>query len=215
MIAQAPNSPFTAEAGSPSGESGSGTTKPSGETESRYRQEAKAIGAIAWEIEAAQDRSRGGSLGPGDVAELRRLRPEGALGPAFWRIVQKHLEPAGLLSGERSNLQQEDLWVVILSGMARTPSLHNPGSPLGKSLAEAGVSELRLLRLLQARGDSLFKQVATLAGLLASKGQSFNWVELARLVLHQDSPDWTYRDDARKLRRKVARNYYQSVFAGE
>ena len=102
-------------------------------------------------------------LEPGPLAELRRMTPA-AVAPFFWRLAARHPDTIGRAKGERS-------WMEIVRILAiLTPkgdpesrsSLHNPRRRLGEVLCDGGdpdwvgprpaVSELRLARLMSARG---------------------------------------------------------------
>lgn len=132
---------------------------------------------------------------PADLAALRR--GEGA-GPAFWKIAVHHLEPVGVLH----STDQETKWAAILAGMAKMPGRHAKGRRLGHVLAETKVHEMRVLRLLRARGDALLDTVRTVAHQLASQGETVDWTDLAHLILSEGS-DW---EDP--VRRQIALDYY-------
>lgn len=142
-------------------------------------------------------------LGAGDVAALRRLTPDRPGVPAFYRVAAQFLEPAGSLAGEGPARDlQEKRWACILNGLALLGGNHRPGQALGEALAKAGVSELRLVRLLEARGPRLWDAVRGMAQYLAAKGRPADWSEAAALVLGEEAP-W---GDA--VRRRIARRYY-------
>jgi CRISPR type I-E-associated protein CasB/Cse2 len=144
---------------------------------------------------------RQGTIGSGARAELRR----GTLGTAFWRIALDYLEPAGALPdpGAPWRTEAEDRWCEVLSGLARTYSLHRAGRRLGTALANAGLSEARLMRLLRATASELGSEVRSVVHRLASVGEPFDWSQLARLTLYSES------DSTEALRRAIARDYYR------
>ena len=145
-------------------------------------------------------------LPPGVVADLRRLSPGDPASPAFFKIAAGYLEPAGWLSGDGPRRDQsERRWGALLCGMAHTVGLHQPGARLGRALAEAGYSELRLVRLLQSRGAGLLDTVRLTARFLAAKGQAVDWSELARLVLSDG------QQHAESVRRGVSRDYFRNL----
>ena len=103
-------------------------------------------------------------LAPGPLAELRRMKQEGAA-PAFWRLVARH--PNSIGSPDR-----EQTWMNIVRILAiLTPkgdpenrsSLHNGKRRLGEVLCDGGdpdwtgpspaLSEHRLMKLMAARGQ--------------------------------------------------------------
>lgn len=144
--------------------------------------------------------------GTGELAELRRLKPDDPRGSFFWRVVVTHLDRELPSSGER----REDAlrrWAVILRSLAHLDGLHNPGRRFGAALAEAGVSELRLNKLLRASGDGLFAEVRSVTHQLASKGVACDVAGIARLVLG--------RADEHVIRQAIANDYYARIFRTE
>jgi CRISPR type I-E-associated protein CasB/Cse2 len=154
---------------------------------------AATVNAVAHSIEKV--------LSPGDVAALRRLRPEDASCAAFWRVVVTLLAPA-LPNGGPAREDGERRWAVILQAMAEMQGLHAPGARMGRALAAAGLAELRVLKLLRASGDTLFDAVRVTAHYLASTATMGDHVEIARLVLSDG------RDDEERVRRQIARDFY-------
>lgn len=129
----------------------------------------------------------------GDVAALRRAGS--APTPAFWKI------------GAMLELDDRDeaRWALIASGIAQTQGQHTPGMSFGRALNDAGVSEPRVLRLLQAHDRALADAVRVTLHQLASRGARFDWVGLARLILSDGRPD------AEMARRSIARDYFRSA----
>lgn len=157
---------------------------------------ASAVGAIVAGV--------AGGYAPGDVAALRRLGKAGWGVPIFWRVVTRTLEPLGLIaSGERRG-QDEKRWAVVLAALAALDGQHARGIPLGRGLAEAGVSELRVERLLRAHDDALLALVRPLAHQLASKGTKFDQLGLVELVLSDGAP----HEDL--VRRAIGRDFYRA-----
>jgi len=137
----------------------------------------------------------------GDRAALRRYAPQQPVPLAFYRLWLRHLgtePPLGSAIGA---------WALIAWGLATGgPSAHRRDRPLGRCLAEAGYSEARLERLLAAPEDDTRQAlVASMVRYLASKGEGFDWVQLAQLVL--------LRDEARRegLHRRIATDYYRQL----
>jgi len=147
-----------------------------------------------------------GTLSPGEVADLRRLRPGEPGSPAFWKVATHFLEAQLPPSGEARDLA-ERRWAAIVQGLATLGHLLQPSRSLGRALAEARFSELRFVRLLRAQGDGLFKAVEITAKFLAAKGRSADWTGMARLVLSEGRPD------EEKTRRQVAREYFRHLSA--
>ena len=140
------------------------------------------------------------SLDAGMLAALRRGPFEGGGAVAFWRIISKFNVPEYL----------EYHWAVIVQAIAiLTPrgerasrrSAHNPKLALGLALYQAGISELRLARLLTARQDMRFELIIRVCRRLAtSKCNEFDLTTLTRLILYGDQ----------KTEFKIARDFYRA-----
>lgn len=145
------------------------------------------------------------TMSAGDRAQLRRLRPGELQPPPFWRLSTSVLarEFDGL--GEDSSSKREAAWGLIASAMARSGMPFDGKRRLGQGLAEANVSELRLLRLLRSDVSQLPAQAHSLVQILASKGQPIHWIDFARLVLS------TGRSDHERARRQIARDYFSNT----
>lgn len=152
----------------------------------------------------AQDR-----VGPGERAELRRMRPSALPPGAFWHVMARLVEPHhSAPSSEPERSRWEDRWATVLSGMAQLP--HNRDRRPGQTLAETGFHELRLRRLLRASGGRLADELLNTARFLASEGGGLDWRQVARLVHHdpQVAPE-----RANVVRRHIARDYFGTLFA--
>jgi CRISPR type I-E-associated protein CasB/Cse2 len=147
-----------------------------------------------------------GDAGAGDRAELRRLKPDDPGGPAFWRIVVTRLDPNHLPGGSPAREDALHRWAVILRAIAELDGLHNPGRRLGAALAEIGVSELRLNKLLRASGEPLFDEVRTIAHQLATAAVPVDLTGIARLVLSDGQPH------EQIVRQTIANDYYAQIF---
>lgn len=154
------------------------------------------VGKIAYAMEH--------HLSTGDLAQLRRISPENPYTPALWKVLLTYV-PESWTKGTKQD-EKELRWSSLLMGMAMTAGLHDPNTPLGRALVQAGWSELRFVRLMQARGDSLAKEVRRLATFLASKSQPADWSDIAQLLLNQEG-EWADRH-----RRRIARNYYHTLY---
>jgi CRISPR system Cascade subunit CasB len=143
-----------------------------------------------------------GRIGPGDRGSLRRE----TVGPAFWRIAVRHLEPAGLLGGDDApwRADQERRWAAILAGLAHSAELHTPRRRLGVALAEADVAEARVLRLARAHGEPLLATVRAVAHQLGSGGQRVDWADFADLILSDGKP-WE-----EEVRRRLCLDFYRT-----
>jgi len=146
-------------------------------------------------------------LSNGDLAQLRRISPEEPYTPALWKMLLTYV-PESWTRGPKQE-EKESQWAALLQGMAMTTGLHDPNVSLGKALVAAGWSELRFVRLMQARGDDLFKEVRRLASFLASKAQTTDWSDVAQLLFNQQG-EW-----AERHRRRIARDYYHALYQQE
>ena len=144
-------------------------------------------------------------LGPGPAAALRRSPTKGSGTAAYWQLVAR-LED-GLLG-------KSEAWKTIIQSMAiltprgqdpKKQSCHDRAVPMGLALFDAGLSELRLAHLLNARTDARRRLVVHTCRRLASSGHHrFNLTTLARFVLYQNS-DKPAQDIAREYYRAEAR----------
>ena len=159
----------------------------------------KVIGKIAYAMEH--------HLSNGDLAQLRRASPATPYTPALWKVLLTYVPPSWTYGPKQD--EKERLWADLLMGMATTAGLHGSNTPLGRALVQAGWSELRFVRLMQARGDGLIKDVRRLASFLASKSQVSNWSDIAQLLFNQEG-EW-----AERHRRRIARDYYQALYREE
>ncbi|MFZ1830288.1 MAG: type I-E CRISPR-associated protein Cse2/CasB [Candidatus Competibacteraceae bacterium] len=132
----------------------------------------------------------------GDRAALKRLAPDRPPSLAFYRFCFLHLP-----EGWQNNI---GAWQTLLAGLAVMGiKPHRPDRPVGQALAEHRYSEARLERLLMARDDVLYTLTLRLARFLAAKGESVNWLDLARLLLTKD------REAQQAVRLKIAGDYYR------
>jgi len=99
----------------------------------------------------------------------------------------------------------ERCWACLLSALARTKGLHAPQVSLGNALAFGEYSELRFVRFLRAKGTALFKEIELMAQYLNSKAQPVDWTQVAEILFTRDE------DKAESLRRKIARDYYNTL----
>ena len=143
------------------------------------------------------------AIAPGDRAAMRRIRPGEIGGPAFWKVAIRYLEPAGLLADADSSLRrrQELYWSTILASMAEGPPFG--ARSLGRALADAGVTEARVLRLLRAQDDALLDAARTVAHQLAAQGSEFDWSDMVELLSSDSAPH------AEAVRRRIAYDYYR------
>jgi len=166
--------------------------------------------AVGYARELASDDFRRGEL-----AALRRMDPDAPDAAVVWRLLARR----DLLRGP----QIENKWALILHGIAlMTPTAsgdrtnrtaHDGSMAVGRALylggesqrASAYYSEMRLNRLLTARGPILRTLLARLFRMLAAAGQPFNWREMAWFIRNEG-----YNEEAaEQARRRIAREYYR------
>ena len=141
-------------------------------------------------------------LDPGPAAALRRGSRNGAGAAAFWKLLAQYGSVAGVNNERRwAALIQA---IAVLTPKGRDPtkrSAHDYSLSMGQVLHEAGVSELRLARLLAATPDLRPELAVRICRRLAtSESNRFNLVTLGDFVLFGDE-----RTD-----RRIARDYYRA-----
>ena len=146
-------------------------------------------------------------LAPGPAAALRRGRIAEVGNPAFWQLMAEHAPDA---IGDRLRR-----WAVIMQAIAiLTPkgralekrSAHDASNPMGAALFEAGISELRLARLLSARGEMRRDLVIRSCRRMSAKGAiQFDLRTLGTLIL----------SDEDNAARWIARTYYSAAASAQ
>lgn len=97
-------------------------------------------------------------------------------------------------------------WATVVHGMALAG--HDGSTYLGRQLAQAGVAQSRVGRLLTARGDAFMQLLPRVLRLLASKNTQPNWRELGPLVLKEHSTEPEAVQRLEEIRLGIARNYF-------
>lgn len=141
---------------------------------------------------------------PGPLAELRRASP-GDGTASFWRIYHMHR----LEAQPGKDLDWE--WVIIALALL-TPtgtdpdkrSAHDEKAPFGRALFEAGVSELRVAKVLNSPLPQRREALMRLVRMLVSKDARFDTRELAKLLLFANADPAAQGNPLRYL----AREYY-------
>ena len=143
-------------------------------------------------------------LMPGPAAALRRGPLESEGSAAFWQLVADHG-----IEGTRLELAR---WATIVQAIAiLTPrgreekkrSAHDAGKPMGEALHEAKISDLRLARLLSARGAMrCVFAIRTCRRLAASAPVRFDLRTLAKFILWDNDPSQGHW---------IARHYYRAA----
>lgn len=167
--------------------------------------------ALASATEAPASRDLFGKLAawiqrapPGDRAALARLQPH-ALQPHQLAALSRALLSAGL-DPQAWRAETWPRWALIAQGIALVG--HSNGR-LGEQLADAGVSESRVTKLLTSRGDAFQQLLPRVLRLMASKGAAPNWRELGDLVLKESDP--TQQEAAESLRLRIAGPYFSKL----
>jgi CRISPR system Cascade subunit CasB len=174
--------------------------------------------APAVPVDAATYREPFGALtayirhaGSGERAALARLNPE-ALQPHQLAALARALLAAGL-SPEQWHADTWPRWALIAHGIALAG--HDGKQKLGKQLAQAGVSESRVTKLLTSRGDAFKQLLPRVLRLLASKGVAPNWRELGELVLIESSSQRNLQAKAEEIRLQIAGPYFSALARAE
>ena len=150
----------------------------------------------------------------GDTAELRRAGE--SVSPAFYRAFFRHDLASWRAGGP---LQTERTWAVILSCLATMPGLHSYDrkDALGTALAEANLSERRLVQLIRSRGDGLHRQARQVAQRLAASHTPANHADLAWLIWTDAGHSTSERGEhtRERARRTLARDYFRHLHAAQ
>jgi len=130
----------------------------------------------------------------GERAALKRMAPDepspGALAAAMRLLLEAG---AGREICDDARLKR---WVLLIHGMAltsgpgRAPHGWADGNAAGRVMFQAGYSEDRLRRLLEARRSTFDGLMSRMARFMASKNAVINWGDLAPLVLDPPESDW-------------------------
>ncbi len=141
-------------------------------------------------------------LDPGSAAALRRGPLGGAGAAAFWKLMAEYVPDV--------TDTQETGWatmvqcIALLTPKGREPSkkpAHDHSVPMGQALQKAGLSEVRLARLLAAPHDMRRTLSIRLCRWLATGDQNrFNLVTLGHFILFDNDP----------TDRRIAREYYRA-----
>ena len=148
------------------------------------------------------------ALEPGPASALRRGPQHGAGAAAFWKLLAKY-SPDYELDHDEEGWSALVQAIAILTpkgrstGSATKEPAHDPLTAMGAALHDAGVSELRLARMLIAPERTRRTLVVRLCRRLAVADQRrFDLRTLARFIL--------YGQDAG---RRIAREYYRAQTA--
>jgi CRISPR system Cascade subunit CasB len=151
-----------------------------------------------------KDAKEGIKASKSDYIALKRLDPSADRLTVAQIAALTNLAQRAMFDLDRLKLDHWRRWAFIAHGIALSGHDAGEGKYLGRQLHDAGVSEARVTRLLDARGDAFVQTLPRLLRLMASKNVAPNWAELGRLVLNED------QDDAEKTRLKVARDFFST-----
>jgi CRISPR system Cascade subunit CasB len=149
--------------------------------------------------------------GSGERAALARLQPD-SLQPHQLAALARALLAAGL-SPDQWHTDTWPRWALIAHGMALAG--HDGKQRLGRQLANAGVSESRVTKLLTSRGTAFTQLLPRVLRLLASKGVSPNWREMGELVLTEGSSERHLQAKAEEIRLHIAGPYFSAMARAE
>ena len=155
------------------------------------------------------------NFGRGDLAALKRMDPDREVTPVVWRLLaQFDIETRGV--------ETERKWALIMHGIALMTktsgdsgairAAHDRATPVGRALFLGGIpdrkdayySPSRFNRLMTAR-DGIFRALLSrMFRMMASAGQSFDWYQMAQLILAEGYDE----ERAERMRRILARDYY-------
>ena len=147
----------------------------------------------------------------GDLAALRRMNlgrfDAQTIPPTLWRLLARR----GLLT---DSVVVERKWALIIHGIAlmtktngdsvAVRAAHDNAVPVGRVLFEGGYSPSRFSRLMTARGGIFSALLSRMFRMMASGGHTFNWYQMAQLILAEDYDE----AQADRMRRIIARDYY-------
>ena len=144
-------------------------------------------------------------IGTGPLAALRRLDPGGPLAePALLRLLVQCL-PDDWWAG--AGMRR---WALVVHALAlaapNLPRGRGQADRLGHTLFEAGFSDFRLSRLLEAGPDDLLVAVPRTVRFLVAKGRGFDPVQMARFV----HGAWAGGPRADEQREALARDYFRA-----
>ena len=148
-------------------------------------------------------------VGPGGLAQLRRMEPGKPEPAIFWQLLAEK----NLLGYSPDT---EAKWAAILHGIALTTKrnaatgrdepAHNGNIPPGKALYLSGLSQDELNRLIAASEGTLRTLLSRALRQVRNKGITLNWRLMARFIL-SDGYD---AEAAFRHRRNIARDYHRA-----
>jgi CRISPR system Cascade subunit CasB len=171
------------------------------------------IGSIRAYLKAAK-----ASEGPlkGDYFAVARLDPMAAALSAQQIAALTRALLRAKVDCEHLNLMRWKRWAHIAHGIALTVDCANDNAAsLGKQFAIAGVSEARVVRLMNARGDAFFQALPRMVHLMASRKVAPEWTQLGALILNEGARDPASVRRADAMRVKIVRDYARAKAASD
>lgn len=159
------------------------------------------IDNIAWMLHP-KNRSKD-SLTNGERAELRRSSLDQPVTPTLWKVLFEVEESTP--SQGMTEAMWERRWASLLVGMSYCAGLHSNKVPLGEALAESGWSEVRFVRLMEAKSGVLPTLVRRMSQYLASKHQSADWYDVHKLLCGE------YNSSGEDIRLDISRAYFKTL----
>jgi len=142
---------------------------------------------------------------PGELAALRRMKPDAPDSPTFWKLASDSFSQGELTREVNETLPR---WAAFLQSLAQLSGLMctepNAKPSFGSGLALAGLSEPRLLRLFRAR-ETLFDAVRAAVHQVTQRGVAVNPFDIGLLLLE------TRSEEADAVRRRIAHDYYRQL----
>ena len=142
-------------------------------------------------------------VGPGEIAELRRMQPKLRLSQTYHRLAVD----AKLPDTEQTAFIARCFAIGTRPGRQRNSTPHDPRTPLGRALHQSGYRPIRLKKLLNSDGPTLTALVEHMCRRLSQDRQKFNWRDLVQLLREREHHRDTAHDD---IRIRVARDYYRA-----
>jgi CRISPR system Cascade subunit CasB len=182
-----------------------------GVVEGKERSLSAQIGSIRAFLEGAKS-SEGSQKG--DYVALARLDPMAAALTAQQIAALTRALLRAKVECEHMTLMRWKRWAHIAQGMAVTIDCANDKTAsLGKRLALAGISEARLMRLLNARGDAFFQTLPRIVQLMASRKVAPEWTQLGALILNEGARDAASARRVDVMRVKIVRDFARAKAA--
>ena len=149
----------------------------------------------------------------GEKAEIRRAALEYlhmdngtlGLGPLIKLFFRFDLPLPQLQTNNNEQLSISEKWALWIYCAIKAQKLHQDNESLGKSLAEAEYSQMRLLRLLNSNGRSFVKEIISAIHFLRSKGQDLDLKNLSYLIFS------TGIKEAEKARFSVSKDFFSNL----